>query len=85
MKRLQARRGNGRFTRNTSENTLGLHMNIHGFRKDGETWCGAFNPSRVGEPFPERCQTCGELLSEAGDELAALRTVGEQRTTEEKA
>lgn len=68
MRRLQARRGNGRFTRNTPENTLGLHFNIHGFRADGVTWCGAFNPSKVGESRPTRCATCGDPLDGEGDE-----------------
>lgn len=62
MKRLQARRGNGRFTGNTMENTLGLHTTIHERKADGE-WCGALNPSRVGEPRPETCSHCGEPLN----------------------
>lgn len=61
MKRYQARRGGGRFTRNTPENSLGLHIAIHERRADG-TWCGALNPSRVGEPRPTHCHACGELL-----------------------
>lgn len=61
MRRLQARRGNGRFTRNTMENTFGLHAGIHERKADG-SWCGAFNPSRVGEPRPETCHACGESL-----------------------
>ena len=59
--RRQARRGNGRFTRNTLENTVGLHANIHERKADG-TWCGAFNPTRVGEQVPEHCHACGERL-----------------------
>lgn len=62
MKRFQARRGNGRFTRNTPENTFGLHMGIHERRPDGQ-WCGAFNPSRVGEPRPQTCHVCGGSLT----------------------
>jgi hypothetical protein len=64
-RRLQARRGNGRFTPNTPENTLGMHFNIHGFRADGTTWCGAFNPSRVGEDRPIHCHACGDRLEDA--------------------
>lgn len=62
MKRFQARLGNGTFTPNTPENTLGLHMDIHERKRNGE-WCGAFNPSRVGEPRPALCYVCGESLS----------------------
>lgn len=62
MGRLQARRGNGRFTPNTMENTLGLHTTIHERKVNGE-WCGALNPSRVGEPRPETCSHCGESLT----------------------
>jgi hypothetical protein len=61
VKRRQARASGGRFTRNTPENTFGLHMNIHDGNKPDGSWCGAFNPTPVGEPRPERCQ-CGELL-----------------------
>lgn len=69
--RMQARRGNGRWTRNTMENTLGLHCAIHGRKANGE-WCGALNPSRVGEPRPTMCHSCGEHLehgfvAEAGE------------------
>jgi hypothetical protein len=60
-RRFQARRGNGRFVRNTPENTMGMHMNIHGRKADG-SWCGSFNPSTVGQPRPERCHSCGETL-----------------------
>ncbi len=61
MKRRQARSGGGRFVRNTPENTLGLHFGIHEKKQDG-SWCGAFNPSPVGQPRPERCHACGEPL-----------------------
>jgi hypothetical protein len=59
--RRQARRGNGRFTRNTPENTFGMHIDIHGYKRDG-TWCGAFTTSPVGEPRPTHCQACGDPL-----------------------
>jgi hypothetical protein len=61
MRRFQARHGNGRFTPNTPENTLGLHMGIHERKANGE-WCGAFNPSPVGEQRPTHCHICGESL-----------------------
>jgi hypothetical protein len=60
--RFQARRGNGRFTRNTMENTFGLHVGVHERKASGE-WCGSMNPSRVGEPRPTHCHACGEPLS----------------------
>jgi len=61
MTRFQARRGNGRFLRNTPENTLGLHFGVHERKTNGE-WCGAFNPSAVGAPRPLTCHACGESL-----------------------
>jgi len=61
-RRFQARRGNGRFTRNTVENTFGLHVHIHEWKADG-SWCGAFNTCPVGEPKPNTCHACGEPLS----------------------
>lgn len=64
--RRQARRGNGRFTRNTPENSLGLHFTIHEHRRDG-TWCGALNPSPLGEPRPVTCSRCGESLEQQED------------------
>jgi hypothetical protein len=54
-KRFQARRGGGRFTRNTPENTLGLHIAICAA-------CRTFNPYPVGEPMPATCHHCGEAL-----------------------
>ena len=64
MGRLQARRGNGRFTRNTMENTFGLHVHVHERKANGD-WCGGLNPWRVDELFPTHCATCGEPLSAA--------------------
>jgi len=72
MRRIQARRGNGRFTRNTPENTLGLHMGIHERKPDG-SWCGAFNPSPVGAPRPTHCHACGCSL------VDAVRTVEDEQ------
>lgn len=55
MSRLQARRGNGRFTPNTMENTFGLHCAVC-------QECRSLNPSRVGEPRPTHCHKCGAPL-----------------------
>lgn len=55
MKRYQARRGNGRFTRNTPENTFGLHVAVC-------PACRRFNPSAVDEPRPTRCHACSAEL-----------------------
>ncbi len=66
MKRIQARRAGGKFTRNTPENSLGLHMNIHGRKANGE-WCGAFNPSTVGSERPTICHACNEPIAAAGE------------------
>jgi hypothetical protein len=55
MKRFQARRGNGRFTRNTMENTFGLHCEVCDV-------CRSLSPWAVGEPKPKRCHNCGALL-----------------------
>jgi hypothetical protein len=72
MSRLQARRGNGRFTRNTMENTFGLHVDIHEHKADG-SWCGSFNPWPVGEPRPETCHACGESLPPEAPEREVTR------------
>jgi hypothetical protein len=69
VKRFQARRGNGRFIRNTPENTLGLHFSVHEHKPDG-SWCGALNPSRVGEERPTTCSQCGGSLVEIRQEGA---------------
>ena len=60
MKRLQARGWRGRFTRNTPENTLGLHIVIC-------PHCRAFNCSDVGKPRPLQCHTCRRDMSVSGD------------------
>jgi predicted amidophosphoribosyltransferase len=54
--RFQARAGGGRWTRNTMENTFGLHTGIC-------PSCNGFNPSGVGEPRPEVCHHCGAALA----------------------
>lgn len=61
MKRFQARRGNGRFQRNTPENTLGLSVHVHERKMDG-SWCGGLNPTEAGGPAPKTCGHCGEPL-----------------------
>jgi len=54
-KRFQARRSNGRFTKNTLENTVGLHCEIC-------PHCRRFNPYGLHEPKPTQCHACGQLL-----------------------
>jgi hypothetical protein len=61
MKRIQARRASGRFTRNTMENTFGLHVVVHEHKADG-TWCGGLNPWPVGGDRPVVCRHCDEPL-----------------------
>lgn len=56
MRRLQARQGGGRWTRNTMENTLGLHAGIC-------PSCNGLNPSPVGEERPDVCHHCGAPLA----------------------
>ncbi len=53
-RRFQSRRGNGRFTRNTMENTFGLHVPVC-----PDPACRRFNPHSVGTPAPEKCHACG--------------------------
>lgn len=53
MKRYQARKSSGRFTRNTPENTFGLHVDVCPGR-DGK-WCGRLLPVNVGEKRREFC------------------------------
>jgi hypothetical protein len=54
MKRFQARRGNGRFTRNTLENVFGLHADVCA--------CGALTPYGINEVPPDACQRCGAVI-----------------------
>ncbi len=51
-KRLQARRANGRFQRNTLSNTFGLKAYIC-------TDCRAINTVAVGQSKPNACHKCG--------------------------
>jgi hypothetical protein len=55
--RFQARRGNGRFTRNTMENTFGLSVQTCPWPD-----CRRFNPRPVGEAPRETCHACGRSL-----------------------
>lgn len=56
MSRLQARRGNGRWQRNTLENTFGLHAGIC-------PTCNSFNPHGVTEQAPDICVHCGGVMA----------------------
>lgn len=58
--RFQARIGNGRFTRNTMENTFGLSVQTCPWPD-----CRRFNPRNVGEPPRETCHACGRSLKSA--------------------
>ncbi len=49
-KRFQARK-RGKFTRNTPENTLGLHIKVC-------PKCRALNSYQVSEPAPSNCHAC---------------------------
>jgi hypothetical protein len=51
MKRFQGRRGNGRFRRNTLENTFGLKAYVCAS-------CRRFNPIALGEGRPTACNHC---------------------------
>lgn len=57
MKRFQARRRGGRFTRNTPENTLGLHIIVC-------TSCRTLNAWPTGEARPTACHACKASLPE---------------------
>lgn len=60
MKRRQARRRNGRFTRNTPENTLCLHIDVC-------SECRALIPYDLGEARPTCCHRCGaDLVTQEG-------------------
>lgn len=60
MKRFQARRHSGRFTRNTVENTFGLTVPVCAS-------CRGCNPHNVGEPRPTTCHHCGKPLVDIDD------------------
>lgn len=55
MKRFQARRASGRFTRNTPENTFGLHIDQCGA-------CGRLISYPVGDAPPDACHGCGAVI-----------------------
>jgi hypothetical protein len=58
MARIQSRRSNGRFQRNTLEVCCGLHCEIC---PNGA--CRSFNPYGVGEPAPTHCHRCAAVLA----------------------
>jgi hypothetical protein len=55
MRRFQARRSSGRFTRNTTENTFGFSCDVCESCRRITTWT-------VGEPRPNACTHCGGIL-----------------------
>jgi hypothetical protein len=59
MQRIQARRGNGRFTRNTLRNTFGLGCDVC-------PRCGQCHPYRLRprDPRATECTRCGAALSQ---------------------
>lgn len=61
-RRFQARRGNGRFARNTMENTFGLSVEVCPWED-----CRRFNPRAVGERKAERCHACGRRMDGVAD------------------
>jgi ribosomal protein L40E len=62
-RRFQARRGNGKFTRNTMENTFGLSVQVC-------PHCRAMNPRNAGTEPLTNCHRCGESLDPATGPLA---------------
>jgi hypothetical protein len=58
-RRFQARRGNGQFTRNTPENTMGLHIEVC-------PACNRLNAEPVGQLRPAACHACCAPLYEPG-------------------
>lgn len=60
MKHFQARRGGGKFTRNTTENTFGFHTVVC-------AECRRFNTWNVGTVRPETCHACGKPLRDADE------------------
>ncbi len=71
-RRFQSRRGNGRFTRNTMENTFGLSVDVC-------PHCRRLNPRAVGEPARETCHACGQPLKPAEVELSTPSVPTEER------
>jgi rubrerythrin len=60
VRRIQARRGNGRFTRNTLGNTFGLRAWVCAS-------CRRFNTTGVGAGPPTVCHACGEPFVDIAD------------------
>lgn len=54
---IQSRRGNGQWTRNTLENTVGLSAQVC-------PHCHAINPRDAFTPPLEVCHACGKSLTE---------------------
>lgn len=61
--RFQSRRGNGRFQRNTLENTFGLTVQVC-------PHCQQLNPRGVGEPKLDTCHACGKPLQRTSESPA---------------
>lgn len=59
-RRLQARRHNGRFTRNTTENTFGFHTAVCPHAD-----CRRFTTWNLGTEKPTTCHACGRPLEDA--------------------
>ena len=57
MRRFQSRRGNGRFQRNTLENTAGVSVQVC-------ITCRRMNARPAGAPLLETCHTCGSPLDD---------------------
>ena len=55
MKRFQSRRGGGQFTRNTMENTFGLHVDVC-------ESCRSFVPYSINEAPPNACPRCSAVI-----------------------
>jgi hypothetical protein len=70
-RRFQARIGNGRFTRNTTENTFGLSVAICPWPD-----CRRFNPRSVGEAPATTCHACGRSMDPA--DVSPTRSVGDR-------
>jgi hypothetical protein len=64
VKRHQSRRGNGRFQRNTLENTFGLRALVC-------VTCRSFNTHGLGEARPTTCHACAKPLVDIADATEA--------------
>lgn len=66
-KRYQARKSNGRFTRNTIQNIFGLQVFAC-------PHCGRFNTYGARESRPQICHNCNGPLIEVGDAISCHYT-----------